>query len=260
MPKLLIFLLFSTNIFFAQKSALETLEMANDIYYSNSDSSYKLCMSIDPNDLSKLDQGRLSLAKVRVLILMTEYEQTEKELLNAESIFKELEDQKLLARTYSLRSILLGRLGEHDEELKSLLKAYEINLKIDNYDAQVSNLQNLSLKYLDKNNLDSTKIILKKLDQLKAYIVESDLYYYNQNWGKYYSALGEYEIALDYYNNALNFAETYDMVDSKATMLMCIGEAYKQKGEVEKAEKFSYMSYAFSDANNPTMRKVKHSW
>lgn len=78
-------------------------------------------MSINPNDLSKLDQGRLSLAKARVLILMTEYEQSEKELLNAESIFKELEDQKLLARTYSLRSILLGRLGEYDEELKSLL-------------------------------------------------------------------------------------------------------------------------------------------
>lgn len=181
---------------------------------------------------------------------MTEYEQSEKELLNAESIFKELEDQKLLARTYSLRSILLGRLGEYDEELKSLLKSYEINLKIDNFDAQVSNLQNLSLKYLDRNNLDSAKIILKKLDELKEYVVDSDLYYYNQNWGKYYSELGEYEIALDYYNNALNFAETYDMVDSKATMLMCIGEACKQKGEIDKAEKFSYMSYAFSDANN----------
>ncbi len=52
---LLMFLMLLAKCIVGQKSAEETLQLANDIYYSNSDSSYKLCMSINPNDLSKLD-------------------------------------------------------------------------------------------------------------------------------------------------------------------------------------------------------------
>ncbi len=244
---LLIFITIATN---AQTDFEEKIKLADDIYYTYPDSSYRICMGIDTSKLTLLQQGDLSLSKVRVLILMTDYESSERELLNAEKIFIKLDKQHLLASTYSLKSILLKRLGEKRAGINMLKKAYEINVRMDNYSSQANNLNNLSMDYLELDKPDSAKYCLTRLEGLKEYFDESQYYYLNQNWGKYYQYIKEYDVALVYFEKALKVAENLEMTDSKATILMLIGLNYEEMNDINNAEKYAYMSYAFSEVNN----------
>lgn len=248
----LIFLIltFISVAYSAQSDFDEEIARADDIYYTYPDSSYKICMSIDTSLLSIEQQGSLSLSKVRVMLLMTDYEGSERELLNAEKIFASNNKQSQLATTFALKSILLKRLGEKRAGINMLKKAYAINLELDDYSSQASNLNNLSMDFIDIDKPDSAKYCLTVLGGLKEHIGESQFYYLNQNWGKYYQYIKEYEVALTYFDEALNIAEDLGMTDSKATILMLIGLNYEEMDDLANAEKFAYMSYAFSEVNN----------
>ena len=255
MRSLTIFLFLLSCTVFSQSDFDVKIEIADRIYNANPDSSYKICMGIDTTHSKKLDQGRLSLSKVRVLLLMTDYESCERELLNAEKIFLTLNNKPLLANTYSLKSILLKRLGEMRAGINMLKKAYEINLEINNYSAQASNMNNLSMDFIDVDNPDSSKLCLLKLEGLKEHMGDDQFYYVNQNWGKYYQYTKEYDLALTYFQEALKIAEEFQMEDSKATILMLIGLNYEEMNDLVNAEKYAYMSYAFSSNNNLIFEK-----
>jgi serine phosphatase RsbU (regulator of sigma subunit) len=243
-------LIFISVAYSAQSDFDEKIAHADDIYYTYPDSSYKICMSIDTSKLSKSSQGKLSLSKARVSILMTDYEGSERELLNAEDVFIQLNDLPSLANTYALKSILLKRLGERHAGIAMLKKSYAINVELNDYASQASNMSNLSMDYIDIDEPDSAKLCLTTVTELKDYLGESQFYYLNQNWGKYYQYVQEYEVALTYFDKALNIAEELGMTDSKATILMLIGLNYEEMNDLPNAEKFAYMSYAFSEVNN----------
>ena len=245
---LITFLIYSVTS--AQYDFKQKIARADNIYYTYPVSSYNICMSIDTSVLSKENQGILSLSKVRVLLLMTDYESCERELLNAEDIFSNLSSQQLLANTYSLKSILLERLGEKRAAINMLLKSYDISVELGEFSSQATNMNNLSMWYIETDQPDSAKYCLATVEKLKDHISESQYYYLNQNWGRYYQYVKEYEVALTYFNKALKVAEDLGMTDSKATILMYIGLNYEEMNQIENAEKYAYMSYAFSEVNN----------
>lgn len=252
---LVILFLVITGSIFGQVSFDEKISIADKIYYSRPDSSYKICMSIDSSQLSLVEQGQLSLSKARCTILMTDYESSERELINAENIFRNQQNKQMLATTLALKSILSKRLGENEKGKALLFKAYEINLELGDISSQASNLNNLSSDFIDLNKPDSAKWALQQLEGLKNNIEEDQFYYVNQNWGKYYQYIGENDVASTYLLKALEIAEKYEMVDSKATILMLIGLNYEEMNDLVNAEKYAYMSYAFSDANNLIFEK-----
>lgn len=233
----------------SEKDPEEVLAQANELYYSNPDSSFSLCKTLDRADLTNSQNANLSVVLARYNILTTDYESAEIELQKARQIFEELNDQIGMARVYSLESILAERLGEKEKSLNLVKKAYLIYLEQGDVKHQVNSLQNLASTYLWDDQNDSALIYLKALDKIKGYISDRSYYFYFQNWGRYYSQTGDYNIAIDYFEKALNVAEQHEMLDSKATILMIMGDMYRKKKDYGNALKYANMSYAFSDAN-----------
>lgn len=233
----------------SEKNPNDILEQASELYYSNPDSSFNLCKTLDRSDLTKGQNAELSLILARYNILTTDYESAEVELQMAKQLFKELGDQIGIGRVLSLESILAERLGESEKSLELVKQAYFIYQEQGDLDRQVNSLQNLASTYLWDDQNDSALIYLKALDKIKGYIGDRSYYFYFQNWGRYYSQTGEYNIAIDYFEKALNVAEQHEMLDSKATILMIMGEMYRDKKDYPNALKYANMSYAFSDAH-----------
>ncbi|MCB9195182.1 MAG: SpoIIE family protein phosphatase [Flavobacteriales bacterium] len=227
----------------------EVLRQADELYYSDPDSSYKLCKTLNENELTKDQQADLAMILARYNVLTTDYESAEVELQKAMKIYEELGSQKGIARVYGLQSILAERLGENDRSLKLVKMKYQILVDINDVPGQVNPLINLSGSYLLLNQPDSALIFLKKLDGLKDLISETSYYFYYQNWGRYYVQVGEYLIAEENFNKALKVAEENEMIDSKATLLMTMGDMYLLKGDFQNAVKFANMSYAFSEVH-----------
>lgn len=250
---ILIFIcLFFSGVSFAMSKVdyNELLDQASELYYSDPDSSYKLCKSINESELTNEQKAHLSMIKAKYNILTTDYESAEKELLNAMKMYEDLDSQNGIAGVYGLQSILAERLGEHTKSMSLVKKKYQLLVELDNIEGQVAPLTNISGGYLTVNQPDSALIYLKKLESIKSHISSSSYYFYYQNWGRYYTQIGEYEVAEDNFNKALKVAEEEEMTDSKATLLMTLGEMYLLKGDFEKANKYANMSYAFSDVHD----------
>lgn len=240
----------SVSVYAQEKgSAQELLKIADELYYSNADSSYKSCLLIDRNDLSQEDKATLSMLLANHSIVLTDYENAEVELQEAKSLFESMSNSKGVARVYSITSILAARLGEHVRSRSLVLKAYAVYLELGDISGQINSLINTSGSYLTIENTDSAYYYLKELDKLKGDISATSYYFYYQNWGRYYALANEYIISEDYFMKALDVSEEQEMVDSKATILMSLGKLYKDWSDFEKADKYANMSYAFSDAH-----------
>ncbi|CAG5081554.1 SpoIIE family protein phosphatase [Parvicella tangerina] len=228
----------------------EVLELADELYYSNPDSSYKLCKSLEESELNSAQKAELSMLLARYNILTTDYEGAEIELQKAKKLFEEIDSQMGIARVYGLQSILAMRLGEHVKSMNLVKKKYGIYVDLDFVEGQSNPLINISGNYLELNKPDSALIYMKKLEKIKEHIGTASFYFYYQNWGRYYDQIGEYEVAEQHFLKALKIAEEEEMTDSKATVLMMIGELYLSQKKYDLAIKYANMSYAFSDAND----------
>lgn len=87
------------------------------------------------------------------------------------------------------------------------------------------------------------------MESIKGLISETSFYFYYQNWGRYFTQIGEYIVAEENFNKALQIAEDHEMTDSKATLLMIMGDMNLEKEDFENAVKYANMSYAFSEVN-----------
>lgn len=140
---ILMFLTSFQGVAFTEVDHDEILRKAHDLYYSDPDSSYKLCKFINRNELSKSNQADLAMLLARYGILSTDYEAAEKELLTAMSSFQELNDQIGVARVYGLQSILAERLGENEKAIELVKKSYYLYLELGATERQVTPLQNI---------------------------------------------------------------------------------------------------------------------
>jgi tetratricopeptide (TPR) repeat protein len=239
-------------------SAEEYLKLASEQYDVRPDSSYQLCLLAEKIATAQ-EQIEVCNCKAKIHLLFTDYEEAEKEIGKAIVLSKEQADYKALSYVLSLKSILHERLGEHDLSHYTQLEAYTLAKDQGSKASQYSRLSNLTGSYLRRNQLDSAALFFDEMQLLQSSgeIKEEATYYFYQNKGRYFFSMGEYEVAIDYYQKAEKLAKVYDKTDSEATILMLMAQAYLKKGDMSKAEETCYHSYAFSQANNLIYEKAE---
>ncbi|MFN3916862.1 MAG: SpoIIE family protein phosphatase [Flavobacteriales bacterium] len=201
----------------------ERIKLANQIYYTYPDSTLSLCnvaLSDAEKTSNKIDLAAAKLCLGRYYLLKTNWEIAGKMLQEAEMLLSKQNNLKDLARCLSLKSILQDRIGNHQEGLEALSRANNIYREISDTAGLIGSLLNLSNRHIKLKLHENAKESLRELHSLYKHLSYSDKYYYHQNLGMYHYSTGNYKEALTAYEIALTYAETNNMIDSKATILM----------------------------------------
>lgn len=202
------------------KYVKQLVNKGHQVYSFDPTESFSLCKQAQEEaQLSNdhLYDGSISICLARYYILVTNYELATLELNKAEIFFQQKNDKSNLAETYSLKSILLGRLGEDQKAINLLLKVIHLEKELKDTLGIIGSLNNLSINYKEIDNLDSMKVVLDELETFKESFSPEYHYYYNQNLGTYYTSIGNYSNALKHLKTALELAIELDMTDSRAT-------------------------------------------
>lgn len=258
MPKLLFYFLLvlflgSSFTVFSQGSIRQLIDKADAVYDENPAQSLVLYEKAEARAKKEgahsLD-GEIHYGKGRFYVLIGQYDAASAELNKAILIFTENENDQGLASVYSIKSILLGRIGEPERAHNMLLKALEIDKKTNNVEGMWSRYTNLGLDYYRSNQPDSMKYCQEEMEPLLSEDHPKQYLYYYQNWGLYYTLLEDYSRAIQQYNLALEIAEKQKMTDSKASILVLLSKAYSGQKDFKLAEEFALKSYIFSEENN----------
>ena len=241
--------LFGSTVTANAQTIVEYINAGDEVYESNPDSSFQLCciaeeLQESQNDFSQA--GAIAMCKGRYYLLKTEYGNATEELNKAIIFYEEKNDLRSLSEIYSLKSILFDRLGDNEKAHVFLLKSYQTTVNIGDKAGQIHHLLNLPLDYFETNELDSAHFFLSKLNEFKEELSDHSLYYYYQNWGTYFKLSQNYQKAIAFEEKALQIAELYDMLDSKATIKKELATTYLGNGEIEKAKEHAKISYDIS--------------
>ncbi len=228
----------------------EQLKMANQIYYVNPDSSFQLYKELE-NELSKTENNQIELAQTRLgqvkyLVLKTRFDEASKILSEIIPILKKYEKIDDLANCYSLKSIMAHKIKEKENTFKYAHAAYSLYVKSGNLDGELRVLTNLAMDYMNYQMYDSAYIALNKLFAYETKMSNPKKYYMFQNFGMYYYEIKDYKNAVYNFEKALQIAETENMTDSKATVLMLISKTYLAKKGYTKAFSFIEKSILIS--------------
>jgi len=114
------------------KYVKQLVNKGHQVYSFDPTESFSLCKQAQEEaQLSNdhLYDGSISICLARYYILVTNYELATLELNKAEIFFQQKNDKSNLAETYSLKSILLGRLGEDQKAILPPLRIVKAHLK-----------------------------------------------------------------------------------------------------------------------------------
>jgi len=248
-----IFFCLIATISWSQKDIGKLLDKSSLVYAENPAESFSLCETAEREATESGNHefdGNISYCKARYYVLIAKYDACSREINKAIKIFIENDDKHNLSSAYSLKSILLGRIGDEEAAHKMLLNVVELDRETNNIDALIGTLNNLSLDYLHFQDADSMLYVLQELETLKEKFEETDYLYYHQNWGHYHVLNKNYQKGILEYELALEVAEKQKMTDSKATNLAALSKGYRLLGDYDKAVQYAEESYKFSQENN----------
>jgi serine phosphatase RsbU (regulator of sigma subunit) len=237
------------SFFFAQKGKSDfLLNKANELFKSNPDSSFVLCNQA--NELNvKENRGDVLLCRARYFLTVSDYENSELELNKAIFLFEKQKDFTSLSSAFSLKSILYDRINNQELHEKYLLKSYHLDKMSNNESQLINRLFNLVNLYIGLENVESSKKYLDELEKFKTKFHKEDNYYYHQNRGLYFLLIKNSSKAIDEFNFAKNEAIKYKMLDSRATILTFLADAYLENKQTNLALDFAYEGYEFSVKN-----------
>ena len=229
------------------------LSKANATFFSNSDSAYDLSsraesIALKGNFKSLLAKSYIYMSKS--LLLQSNLEEAEVVLNKGIGLYKDMNDEIGTASAYKLKSILVKRLGNFKESTELSELALRIFRKCKNEHGILSTLMNLSIDYIEANQLQKAEEVLNETATLTENFSSSNLYFYYQNWGKLKLAQKKEKEAITWFTKALNFATENEMVDSKATALMNLGLAYRENKQIPEAVGSLLESKLYSDQNH----------
>lgn len=240
-----------SNIYNAQ-TTLDKIYLANDLYYSNPDSSYLICKEIE-NKLrgtrNQIEIAEAQLCQARYLLLKTRFDEATSKLNSAMPIFEEEKRVSSLAKCHSLKAILLDRISNTDEAILHQRISLNLYTKAKDTQGQINTLTNLALDFLDLGQNDSALFYLVKLKSFEEKMNKTSKYFMHQNFGHYYFNVRDFKPAIASYSNALIIAENEKMIDSKATCLMLIAEVYISTKNYVKAEQLLNESIMLAKEN-----------
>jgi serine phosphatase RsbU (regulator of sigma subunit) len=226
------------------------LTVAQDIYASNPDSSYSISLEVEKS--AQLNNDKKSLAKAksyigRYFLLKSELEESNKKLIEAETICRETNDTKGLAYVLKLKSILLDRIGNPNESTLVLEEAIVLYRKANDTAGITASLLNISIDYIESKEFSKAENALIEVEKLNPSI--DNTFYLHQNKGTLLLEKAEYEAAIKELTIAHEIAISNKMIDSEATILKIIGKAYCLDKNYVKAEEFLFKSRAIAEQN-----------
>ncbi len=252
MNKLILYLIILFNCQFTLASKLsDKLIIANEVYYSNPDSSYIICKELEKiESKTNTELAEIYICQSRYLILKTKFDEASIILTKTIKLLEKKNNLSLLAKCYSLKSILLNRVSNFEQALFHQKKAISLYTKAKDTTGIISSLTNISLDYLDRNENDSALYYLSKLKRFDDKMKEKSKYFFHQNFGKYYFNVRNYDEAIKEYNKALSIANKHEMIDSKTTCLTLIAITHLNLKQYTKAESTLLESIAIANNNN----------
>jgi serine phosphatase RsbU (regulator of sigma subunit) len=250
---LLFFLAIITNPLAAQNFE-EQIELSNKIYSSNPDSSFQLCKSIEA-ELNKTKNNELLLAKTnlcktRYLTLKAKFEEASEILNSIIPVFESHNELSLIAKCYSMKSIIANKIREITNAIEYNQKAFDFYKKAENLEGQIATLTNRSYIFINFELFDSAYLALNKLFFYETKMSNKDRYFFYQNFGNYYNETGDYNNAIINYTKALNFAEKENLTDSRVTILTLISIPHRNKKEYDVALDYITKSIDLAQQNN----------
>jgi len=254
MVTLILLFIFSTSVNAQKDAKIKTLiDEANVLMDSYPDSAFQLYKAAE--ELAELSSneyytGDIAYGIGRYYLVMTDYGKSAEEINKALLYYEQQGETGHLASTYSLQGILLERIGDEESSHLVQVKACQLAKDAGDISTYASMLTNLILDYLNPEDIDSAYYFLKELESIEGNIREGGLYYYNQNWGKYYLIKKDHEKSIVYFNKALDVANEYDMVDSKATIYMEISNSYILDNQFDEAQSMAVRSYKISEESS----------
>lgn len=157
---------------------------------------------------------------------------------NAVNAYKIDNYQKGLAAIYHNNANLFFELGEDDEGLANLNKAYAINDSMENYLWGAYNMGSIGVYYFDKGDYDSARIFQWKAIQLAAKdghpYVYAETYF---NYGNSFKESGIFDSARYYFDQSIALIDEYNFEDLKCYVLNAYSTLEFAAGNFKKAEK-----------------------
>lgn len=170
------------------------------------------------------------------------YEEAEKEFLQAINYFKLVKDNKLLVANYTNLGILYTKVNQVKKGINLLLLSLDLlnkhNLQTE---LDINNIQlELSVAYIKNNDLQISKRICEDLLTEKlnpqylsqTYEILGDIYYKEEN----------YDLSLSYYLNSLNVIETINELTVNANslnnLLIKVANIFSIKRDIINANKY----------------------
>lgn len=243
-------LLKTTNI--PEKRAILLIDIAKSIYNAVPDSSIGYCE--DAEELSKKHNLEVQLAhslhcECRYLLLKGDLKTTIEKLNKAIFLFEKNKELKGLAKSYSLKSIALGRLEKREEELDYLLKAKAIYISLNDIQGISNTLQNLSNAYSDGHQYQKALDALEEIKTLN--IPENGKDFYTEvNYGSIYYNQNKINEALIHFQKSTSIAHEYKMLDSEITGITHIAECYLRLNNLEKAQEYYQSALTLATENH----------
>lgn len=235
-----------------EKHADSLLAKAFSVFYTHPDSSqYYTNLVLNYADKYNLpiQKGRAWHSLARTEVLRGDIEPALKHLRDAVAIFEKNHQAKYLAKCYSLMSVAVGKINNHQESVNLLLKAEKLHKEQNDTPGLRSTYVNLANTYAKLNEYDKA---LEALNASKKYSEkgDKDWYYYYINSGLIHENKKNYGFAKSQYDSCLSIARRHKMVDAEVTAATKMAELYAVTKQYTEAEDYFQKAIAMSRQNN----------
>lgn len=235
------------------------IRASNELFLSNPDSSYTLRLRaadlIENSDSIKL-KAHVHTSLAAYYLQQADLESAAKHLDISIGIVKDSNSDEE-AWAYKIKANLIRRLGEFNEALSYQNKALDIYLERKD---TISYLNTLINSYLHNKSAGDTLGCLQVLESIENHRDKIDpylKYFYLQNKGDYFSMIQDFEKAEEYLLQAHGITEQQNMIDSRATVLMMLGDNSIKMGAYKDAENYLMASIELSDQHHLNHEKLE---
>jgi len=236
-----------------QTSIDSLLDLAYQIYSENPTKSFEYAQLAKTKALEQGDHSydaEIGYCVARYYVLTTKYDLASAQLTETIALCEENNDLFNLASIYSLKAIMLGKIGDFNGAHSLQLKSISLEKESGDLYAYHMAIANFSLDYMELGDLDSMKIWLEVLDSIAPLINGDEAYYRAQNWGIYHKEKGNIRKANEQLNIALELAEKQQLTDSKATVYALLAGNYRAIGNYSSAEASAMAGYQLAQENH----------
>lgn len=227
------------------------LVIANELYYSNPDSSnhyVSLAKDLSLKHKLTVEYARCLHAEGKYILLKGDIKKTLENLNEAINIFRKEKELTGLAKCYSLKSIAVGRLNQHEEQKNLLLKAEKIYLELNDKKGLSNIYINLSNAFRDLKKYDSALFVLGKINDLNLKLTNSQ-FHVDISYGSIYLEQHNIPLAIVHFKKCIEVAHQFKMIDSEITGLTRLAECYLTQNNLSEAAKYYQEALTLAQSN-----------